>query len=73
MKATNILSTAALVGILVTSLTWTADAQSARRYAAIEKCTAQAQAQWPNVGNQGNMQNRTASYKACMAAQGLRP
>jgi hypothetical protein len=73
MRASSILSTALLVGVSVALLASRADAQSAARYAAIEKCIAQAQAQWPNLGNNGNERNRTASYKACMKAAGQRP
>ena len=73
MTAANILSTAILVGLLVATLASKSDAQSARRTAAIERCMARAQAQWPYTGTEGNGRNRTASYKACMFAAGQRP
>ena len=75
MKASNMLSTVLLAGISVASLVSGADAQSTRRYAIMERCIAQAQAQWPSTGggNDSNMRNRTASYKNCMVAAGQRP
>ena len=73
MKASNMLSTAMLVGLSVASFASGADAQSTRRYAIMEKCIAQAQAQWPNTGDQANGRNRTAAYKSCMVAAGQRP
>ena len=72
MKAANVLSTAVFVGLLVVSLASGANAQS-RRDAIMERCIAQAQAQYLFLGNQANQQSRTASYKACMRAAGQRP
>jgi hypothetical protein len=72
MKAANLLSTAVLVGLSLASLAWGANAQS-RRDAAMERCIAQAQAQFPFSGDLSNQQSRTASYKACMRAAGQRP
>ena len=46
MKATQTLSTAMLVGVSIALFASQADAQSARREAAIERCIAQAQAQF---------------------------
>ena len=74
MKATRILSIMMLVGLSVASLASQADAQSAKRYATMERSIAQAQAQWPATGgSDGNMRNRTAVYKSCMFSAGLRP
>jgi hypothetical protein len=73
MKAANMLSTVLLAGLSVASLTSGADAQSSRRYAIIEKCIAQAQAQWPDIAQSGNARNRTAVYKNCMVSAGQRP
>ena len=73
MKAANMLSTVLLAGISVALFASGADAQSTKRYAIMEKCIAQAQAQWPNVGDNSNGRNRTASYKSCMVAAGQRP
>jgi len=72
MKAANMLSTAMFVGLLVVSLASGANAQS-RRDAIMERCIAQAQAQFPFLGDLSNQQSRTASYKACMRAAGQRP
>jgi len=74
MKASNMLSTVLLAGISVALFASAADAQSTKRYAIMEKCIAQAQAQWPSTGgDDSNMRNRTASYKSCMVAAGQRP
>jgi hypothetical protein len=73
MKAVNILSPVLLAGLSVASLASGADAQSTRRYAAMERCIAQAQAQWPNTADNSNGRNRTAAYKSCMVAAGQRP
>jgi len=73
MKARYMLLTAMLVGLSVASFASQANAQSARRQAAIERCIAQAQAQFPFTGDQSYGRNRTAAYKACMVAAGQRP
>ena len=74
MKAANMLSTVLLVGLSIVSLASGADAQSTRRYAIMERCIAQAQAQWPGTGgDDANQRNRTAAYKSCMVAAGQRP
>ena len=74
MKATRILSIMMLAGLSVASLVSGADAQSAKRYATMERCIAQAQAQWPPTGSSdANMRNRTAVYKNCMFSAGMRP
>jgi len=73
MKAMQTLSTATLVGVSIALFASQADAQSARRQAAIERCIAQAQAQFPFTGDQSYGRNRTAAYKACMRAAGQRP
>ena len=73
MKTLQMLSIPLLAGVSIAALVSPADAQSTRRYAAMEKCIAQAQAQWPETGNESNMRARTASYKNCMFSQGMRP
>jgi hypothetical protein len=71
MKILCILSIALAAGLSV--VTWTSQASAAGRDAAISRCIAQAQKQYPRAGRQGNMSNRTSSYKACMHAAGFRP
>jgi hypothetical protein len=71
MKIIIMFFIALLVGL--SAVTWTSQASAAGRRAAIARCTAQAQKQFPRVGRAGNMDNRTRSYKACMASAGFRP
>ncbi len=71
MKILNSLSIALLAGLSVAA--WTSQASAAGRDAAISRCIAHAQKQYPRAGRPGNMSNRTSSYKACMFAAGFRP
>jgi hypothetical protein len=71
MKIANVLLIALLAGL--SAATWTSQASAAGRNAAISRCTAQAQRQFPRASRPGTMDNRTRSYKACMASRGFRP
>ncbi len=46
---------------------------SHKRYAALESCTSQAQAQVPDRGQSDLSRDRYFIYRACMNKQGLRP
>jgi len=70
MKIAIVLLVALLVGL--STAAWTSQASAAGRSAAIKRCTAQAQRQFPRISRPGNMDNRTRSYKACMASAGFR-
>jgi hypothetical protein len=71
MKIAIVLLIALFAGLL--AATWTSQASAAGRNAAISRCTAQAQKQFPRRSRAGTADNRTRSYKACMAAAGFRP
>jgi hypothetical protein len=69
MKIANVLLIALLAGLSVA--TWTSQASAAGRNAAISRCLARAQSQFPR--NNYNMRNRTFAYTACMHSAGFRP
>jgi hypothetical protein len=69
MKIANVLLIALLAGLSIA--TWTSQASAAGRDAAISRCIAAAQRQFPF--NTYNQRNRTFSYKACMHRAGFRP
>jgi hypothetical protein len=71
MKIAIMLLIALLVGL--SAVTWTTEASAAGRNATMKRCTAQAQRQFPRVSRPGNQDNRTRSFKACMASAGFRP
>jgi hypothetical protein len=71
MKIATTLLLALVAGL--SAVTWTSHASAAGRNAAISRCIAQAQRQFPRAGRRGNMSNRTFSYKACMHSAGFRP
>jgi hypothetical protein len=71
MKIATVLLIALVAGL--SAVTWTSQASAAGRNATMKRCTAQAQRQFPRVSRPGNMDNRTRSYKACMARAGFRP
>ena len=70
MKIASMLLIALLAGLSVA--TWSSQASAAGRDAAILRCIAQAQRQFP-TNRRYNMSNRRFSYKACMHAAGFRP
>jgi hypothetical protein len=70
MKIATMLLIALVAGL--SAVTWTSHASAAGRKAAVSRCTAQAERQFPRVSRPGNMDNRTRSYKACMASAGFR-
>jgi hypothetical protein len=70
MKIASMLLIALLAGLSVA--TWSSQASAAGRDAAISRCIAQAQRQFP-TNRRYDMSNRTFSYKACMHAAGFRP
>jgi hypothetical protein len=69
MKIANVLLIALLAGLSVA--TWTSQASAAGRNAAISRCLARAQNQFPS--NTYNMRNRTSACAACMHSAGFRP
>ena len=71
MKIAIVLLIALVAGL--SPVTWTSQASAAGRNATMKRCTAQARRQFPRVSRPGNMDNRTRSYKACMASAGFRP
>jgi len=72
MRAINTTVAAIFVALSAAAFASQALAQdSAERDAAIAKCAKQAQTQFPNDGGTQEAQ-RTAAYKACMAAGGHR-
>ena len=71
MKIANGLLIALIVGL--SAVTWTTQAPAAGRNAAISRCHAQAQRQFPRRTRAGTVENRDRSYRACMAAAGFRP
>jgi hypothetical protein len=71
MKIASMLLIALLAGLSVA--TWSSQASAAAgRDAAITRCIAKAQRQFP-TNRRYNMSNRAFSYKACMHAAGFRP
>jgi hypothetical protein len=64
---------AALAGLFVANFASQASAQSAARDAAIHKCVNEAQARFPNVGEETTMRARTDVYRSCMQAAGQAP
>ena len=73
MKITHMLAIAALAALFITNFASQASAQDAARDAAIHKCVNEAQARYPNVGQEDTMRARTDVYRSCMAAAGQRP
>ena len=74
MKITHMLAFVALAGLFVVNFASQASAQAdAARDAAIHKCVNEAQARYPNVGQEDTMRARTDVYRSCMAAAGQRP
>jgi hypothetical protein len=71
MKIASMLLIALLVGL--SAATWAPQASAAGRNAAISRCIAQAQRQFPRSGSRGTSENRTFSYRACMHSAGFRP
>ena len=63
----------ALAGLFIANFAPQALAQSAARDAAIHKCVNEAQARFPNVGEESTMRARTDVYRSCMAAAGQAP
>jgi len=64
---------AALAGLFIANFAPQTSAQSAARDAAIHKCVNEAQARFPNVGEESTMRARTDVYRSCMAAAGQAP
>jgi hypothetical protein len=75
MVTTNKLIVALLVGVSVAAVASLASAQiNPQRYAAIEKCTQQALAQYPDTATGNSQMNARASvYEACIKAAGQAP
>ena len=73
MVVTNRFIVALLVGASVTAFASLASAaMSPARYAAIEKCTQQALAQYPDTTT-SNQAQRASVYEACMTTAGQAP
>ena len=74
MQIAKTFAIAALIGAGAAAFTSSAMAQdSPARDAAIHKCINEAQARFPNVGEETTMRARTDVYRSCMAAAGQRP
>jgi hypothetical protein len=73
MRLISKLALAALAGLFVANFAPQASAQNAARDAAIHKCVNEAQARFPNVGEESTMRARTDVYRSCMAAAGQAP
>ena len=73
MRIISTFALAALAGLSIVSFATQASAQDAVRSAAIHKCVNEAQARFPNVGEETTMRARTDVYRACMAAAGQAP
>jgi hypothetical protein len=73
MKTAIVISIAFVTGLSVIVWSAPASAQRGGRDAAISRCIAQAQSQFPRAGSYGTMTNRTFAYKSCMRAAGYRP
>ncbi|MGB9370253.1 MAG: hypothetical protein WCE79_30015 [Xanthobacteraceae bacterium] len=74
MAIVSKLTFVALAGFFVANFALPASAQdSPARDAAIHKCINEAQARFPNVGEETTMRARTDVYRSCMAAAGQRP
>ena len=73
MVTANKFITALATGVAVVAIGSLASAAiSPERYAAIERCTKKALAQYPDTTN-SNQNQRSAVYEACMAAAGQAP
>jgi hypothetical protein len=73
MRLISKFALAALAGLFVANFAPQASAQNAARDAAIHKCVNEAQARFPNVGEESTMRARTDVYRSCMAAAGQAP
>ena len=73
MTIVSKLAFVALAGLFVVNFAPQASAQDAARDAAIHKCINEAQARFPNVGEETTMRARTDVYRSCMAAAGQAP
>jgi hypothetical protein len=75
MRATGKSFVVLAVGISVVAFSSQVNAQRAGRTAAVQRCMAQAQAQYPrtNRASGGSGRDRTAAYTACMHAAGYPP
>ncbi len=74
MAIASKLAFAAMAGLFVVNFASPASAQdSPARDAAIHKCVNEAQARYPNVGEETTMRARTDVYRSCMQAAGQKP
>jgi hypothetical protein len=73
MAIASKLAFVALMGLFVANFAPQAFAQDAARDAAIHKCVNEAQARYPNAGQDDTMRARTDVYRSCMRSANQNP